>query len=59
MTQTTTVEVHVYCARCNRKLRTESSRKVGYGPTCDRRRRIEGEQLTIEGVLVDGRKGGS
>lgn len=45
------VEALMYCHRCNRQLKSEKSRKKGYGPFCDKKRLIEGTQLTIEGAL--------
>jgi len=35
-----------FCARCNRALKSESSKKVGFGPVCHRKH--EAEKALVE-----------
>lgn len=30
-----------FCLRCNRKLKKEDARKIGYGPVCFEKMRVE------------------
>lgn len=41
----------MFCGRCNRQLKSESSRKVGYGPVCALKAAREKEEAEkLEGV---------
>lgn len=39
--------IHENCGRCGRKLKTDKSRLIGYGPTCKKIVEIEEAKLQI------------
>lgn len=41
----------VYCKRCGRALKAAKSVKLGYGPTCYRKKKLEESSLTLEEEL--------
>ena len=41
----------VYCKRCGRALKAAKSIKLGYGPTCYRKKKLDESSLTLEEEL--------
>lgn len=49
---------HESCGRCGRKLKTEKSKEIGYGPVCHKKvlaaaNEVPEGQLNIEDVITD------
>lgn len=42
-----------YCGRCNRKLKSEKSRELGFGPVCKRKHDADlaAQQITIDEAI--------
>lgn len=44
--------IHETCGRCGRKLKTEKSRKSGYGGACLKKVLVEKEKDVLDGQLA-------
>lgn len=49
-------EEHPVCIRCGRKLKTEESRELGFGPTCYKKWQAESISKKIFDVEVSNNK---
>ena len=38
-------KVYKFCLRCGKKLKNPIARKIGYGPVCEKRMKIEKEKV--------------
>ena len=46
-----TLGIYENCGRCGRKLKTDKSRQIGYGPTC--KRMVDEAEARLQMTLAD------